>query len=163
MRLILSVILLALSCAAAQSQQLRPQSLQPVSDLPEIAADTTAVGETSGNTNSNIIFIEYELPAEFPGGSLALMKWLNSNLRYPKAARKNKIQGRVIVKFTVEKDGTIIDPQVVRGVDPDLDKEALRVIRSMPKWEPGKINGVPATTYFNLPINFKLNSSGQLQ
>ncbi|MBP3298334.1 MAG: energy transducer TonB [Muribaculaceae bacterium] len=156
MRLILSVILFAFSCVAAQAQQLRVPSLQPVSDLPEIAADTTAVGEASGNTNPNIIFVEYELPPVFPGGTPALMRWINSNLRYPEAARKNKIQGRVIVKFTIEKDGTVVDPKVVRSVDPDLDSEALRLIRSMPKWEPGKFDGVPWTTYFNLPINFKL-------
>lgn len=122
----------------------------------DITADTRAVGVISGNTGSDKIFESVEQQAQFPGGKTALLKWLSSNLRYPEAAQQNNIQGRVLVKFIIEKDGTVADPVIIHGVDPDLDKEAIRVIRSMPRWEPGKNNGVPARSYFTIPIGFKL-------
>ena len=97
-----------------------------------------------------------EQPAEFPGGMAKLMSWLSSNIRYPEAAAQNDIQGRVIVKFVVEKDGSIGNVTVVKGVDKDLDREAIRVVKKMPKWQPGKNNGVSVRSYFNLPVTFKL-------
>lgn len=103
------------------------------------------------------IFVAVEQQAEFPGGMPALMKWLGSNIRYPEAAQQNDVQGRVIVKFVVEKDGSVSQAQIVKGVDKDLDKEALRVVNKMPKWQPGKNNGVTVRSYFTLPVNFKLN------
>lgn len=102
------------------------------------------------------IFEAVEQPAEFPGGRSALAKWLSNNLRYPEVAQANNIQGRVVVKFTVEKDGSISNPTVVRGVDKDLDREAIRVVKKMPRWNAGKNNGVAVRSYFNLPVNFKL-------
>ena len=102
------------------------------------------------------IFVAVEQPAQFPGGQAALMKWLGNNIRYPEAAQQNDIQGRVIVKFVVEKDGSIGQAQVVRGVDKDLDREALRVVKKMPSWQPGKNNGVAVRSYFTLPVTFKL-------
>ena len=104
------------------------------------------------------IFQAVEQQAEFPGGQAALMKWLSNNIRYPEAAQQNDIQGRVIVKFVVEKDGSIGHAEIVRGVDRDLDKEALRVVNKMPKWQPGKNNGVAVRSYFTLPVTFKLQS-----
>lgn len=104
------------------------------------------------------IFIAVEQPAEFPGGQTALMKWLSQNIRYPEAAQQNDIQGRVIVKFVVEKDGSIGQASIVKGVDKDLDREALRVVKKMPKWQPGKNNGVAVRSYFNLPVTFKLQN-----
>lgn len=104
------------------------------------------------------IFEAVEQQASFPGGQGALMKWLNSNLRYPELAQQNNVQGKVIVKFTVEKDGSISNPVVVRGVDKELDKEALRVVRKMPKWSPGKNNGAAVRSYFTLPVTFKLQN-----
>ena len=97
-----------------------------------------------------------EQQAEFPGGMGALMKWLSNNIRYPEAAAQNDIQGRVIVKFVVEKDGSIGTVTVLKGVDKDLDKEAIRVVKKMPKWQPGKNNGVAVRCYYNLPVTFKL-------
>ena len=102
------------------------------------------------------IFVAVEQQAEFPGGQAALMKWLSNNIRYPEAAQQNDIQGRVIVKFVVEKDGSIGAASIVKGVDKDLDREALRVVKKMPKWQPGKNNGVAVRSYFNLPVTFKL-------
>ena len=102
------------------------------------------------------IFVAVEQQPEFPGGTAALMKWLASNVRYPQMALENGISGRVIVKFVVEKDGSVSGVTLVRGVDKDLDREAIRVVKSMPKWQPGKNNGQAVRCYFNLPVNFKL-------
>jgi protein TonB len=102
------------------------------------------------------IFVAVEQQPEFPGGTEALMKWLASNVRYPQMALENGISGRVIVKFVVEKDGSVSGVTLVRGVDKDLDREAIRVVKSMPKWQPGKNNGQAVRCYFNLPVNFKL-------
>lgn len=102
------------------------------------------------------IFVAVEQQAEFPGGLPALMKWLGNNIRYPEAAQQNDIQGRVIVKFVVEKDGSIGAADIVKGVDKDLDREAIRVVKKMPKWQPGKNNGVAVRSYFTLPVVFKL-------
>lgn len=102
------------------------------------------------------IFTAVEQQAQFPGGQSALMKYLSSNIRYPESAQQNDIQGRVIVKFVVEKDGSIGQAQVVKGVDRSLDQEALRVVKKMPKWQPGKNNGVAVRSWFTLPVTFKL-------
>ena len=102
------------------------------------------------------IFQAVEQQAEFPGGTQALMKWLSNNIRYPEAAQQNDVQGRVIVKFVVEKDGSVSQAQILKGVDKDLDKEALRVVNKMPKWQAGKNNGVAVRSYFTLPVQFRL-------
>ena len=102
------------------------------------------------------IFVAVEQQPEFPGGTAALTKWLANNVRYPQMALENGISGRVIVKFVVEKDGSVSGVTLVRGVDKDLDREAIRVVKSMPKWQPGKNNGQAVRCYFNLPVNFKL-------
>ena len=102
------------------------------------------------------IYVAVEKPTEFEGGQGALMKWISQNLRYPESALNNDIQGRVVVKFVVEKDGIITHAEIARSLDEDLDKEAaLRVVGLMPKWRPGMNNGVPVRSYFNLPITFK--------
>lgn len=102
------------------------------------------------------IFTSVELQAEFPGGQNAMFKWLASNIKYPETAQQNNVQGKVVCKFIVEKDGSISNVEILRGVDPDLDGEAMRVIRAMPKWNPGMNNGKVVRSYFNLPISFKL-------
>lgn len=104
------------------------------------------------------IFVAVQQQAEFPGGQQALMKWLNSNIRYPEAAQQNDIQGRVIVRFVVEKDGSVSQATIAKGVDKDLDREALRVVKKMPKWQPGKNNGVAVRSYFTLPVTFRLQN-----
>lgn len=102
------------------------------------------------------IFTVVENQPEFPGGQSAMMKYLNDNIKYPVIAQENGIQGRVICNFVVERDGSITDVQVVRGQDPSLDKEAVRVIKSMPKWIPGKQRGQPVRVRFTLPVVFRL-------
>jgi protein TonB len=106
--------------------------------------------------DEQVIFQVVETMPQFPGGEQALFKFLNENIKYPVIAQENGIQGRVICQFVVNTDGSIVDIQVVRGVDPSLDKEAVRVIQSMPKWIPGKQRGKPVRVRFTLPINFKL-------
>ena len=88
-----------------------------------------------------------------------LFQSLNQNVRYPEEAFLANEQGRVIVKFIVEADGTIGDAQLVHGVSPSLDQEALRVVKTMPKWTPAKVNGKPVASWFNLPITFKLQDN----
>jgi protein TonB len=102
------------------------------------------------------IFVVVEEQPEFPGGNTAMMKFLSNNIKYPVIAQENGIQGRVITNFVVERDGSITDVQVVRGVDPSLDKEAIRVIQSMPKWKAGKQRGSAVRVRFTLPVVFRL-------
>lgn len=107
-------------------------------------------------TEPEVIFMAVEQPAEFPGGQAAMMRWIGENLRYPETAKENGISGRVIVKLVIEKDGTVSNPTIVKGVDPDLDREALRLVRSMPAWTPGRMNGRLVRSYFMLPVRFSL-------
>ena len=102
------------------------------------------------------IFDMVEQMPTFPGGNAELMSFLAKNIKYPTIAQENGTQGRVIVQFVVEKDGSIADARVARGVDPYLDKEALRVIKSMPHWIPGKQNGKPVRVKYTVPVMFKL-------
>ena len=102
------------------------------------------------------IFTAVEQPASFPGGNAAMMKWLNSNLKYPERAMQNDISGRVIVQFVVNADGSIEQVKVAKGVDKDLDAEAIRVVKKMPKWQPGKNNGHAVRSMFTLPVTFRL-------
>ena len=104
------------------------------------------------------IFVVVEEQPEFPGGNAAMMKFLGDNIRYPVIAQENGIQGRVICNFVVERDGSITDVQVVRGVDPSLDREAVRVIQQMPRWKPGKQRGSAVRVRFTLPVVFRLQN-----
>lgn len=103
------------------------------------------------------IFQVVEAMPEFPGGTAELMKWLQKNINYPTISQENGVQGRVIVQFVVNRDGSIVDPVVLRSVDPYLDKEALRVVSAMPKWKPGEQRGKTVRVKFTLPIQFRLN------
>ena len=104
----------------------------------------------------NKVFDVVEQMPSFPGGQSALMQFLQSNVKYPVVAQENGVQGRVVVSFVVERDGSITDVQVVRSVDPSLDREAQRVVRSMPKWIPGKQNGQAVRVKYNVPVSFRL-------
>ena len=104
-----------------------------------------------------VVFVIVESMPEFPGGQQASFKYLSENVKYPVIAQENGIQGRVICQFVVNKDGSIVDVEVVRsGGDPSLDKEAVRVIKSMPKWKPGKQRGKAVRVKYTVPVNFKL-------
>lgn len=119
----------------------RTQALSPV-----------AVDENDNPLNFQVV----ERLPEFPGGMVEFMKWLTKNLKYPVLAQQQKIQGKVLVAFIINKDGTVTDQKVIKSVSPELDREALRVIRIMPKWKPGEDHGKPCRTYFSIPIIFKL-------
>ncbi|HOU68990.1 MAG TPA: energy transducer TonB [Paludibacteraceae bacterium] len=102
------------------------------------------------------IFTIVEEKPSFPGGDKALMEYLQKNMKYPTIAAENGIKGRVMVTFVVNKDGKIVDVKVLRGVDPSLDKEAIRVVSAMPAWKPGKQSGKPVRTQYTLPVVFRL-------
>lgn len=103
------------------------------------------------------IFVIVEENPQFPdGGTAGLLQYLGKNIKYPTIPQENGTQGRVTVQFVVNKDGSIVDVKVIRGVDPYLDKEAVRVISTMPKWIPGKQRGVPVRCKFTVPVTFKL-------
>ena len=104
-----------------------------------------------------VVFMVVESMPEFPGGQQALFKYLAENVKYPVIAQENGIQGRVICQFVVNKDGSIVDVVAVRSSgEPSLDKEAIRVIKSMPKWKPGKQRGKPVRVKYTVPVNFRL-------
>ena len=102
------------------------------------------------------VFTAVEQMPQFPGGESELLKYLGSHINYPPMAAENNIQGRVVVKFVVKKDGNVGEVIVLRGKDPDLDKEAVRVVKSLPKFIPGKMNGQPVAVWYTVPVNFKL-------
>ena len=102
------------------------------------------------------IFEVVENMPEFPGGNAALMQFLSKNIKYPTIAQENGTQGRVIVQFVVNRDGSVVDPVVVRSVDPYLDKEALRVIGQMPKWKAGMQRGKAVRVKYTVPVMFRL-------
>lgn len=103
-------------------------------------------------------FVTVEQMPTFPGGEAEMQKFIREHLRYPVVAQESGIQGRVTLRFVVSKTGAIENVTVVRGIDPSCDKEAVRVVQSMPKWIPGKQNGMNVPVYFNLPIQFKLQN-----
>lgn len=107
--------------------------------------------------NSTRVYDVVEQMPSFPGGISGLRTYLNQNIRYPAEAQENCVQGRVVVSFVVGKDGHISDVTVLRSVDPSLDKEAIRVIRNMPRWSPGKQGGEPVRVRYNVPVSFRLN------
>lgn len=101
-------------------------------------------------------FQSVEQMPQFPGGDAELLKFVSSNLRYPTIAAENGIEGLVVVRFVVNKDGVVSDAEVLRSLDPSCDKEAIRVVKSMPKWVPGKQNGRNVAVYYTLPVRFQL-------
>lgn len=103
-------------------------------------------------------FTSVEQMPQYPGGDAELMKYIATNLKYPVIAQENGVQGQVVIRFVVTKDGDISDVQVLRSLDPSCDKEAVRVVKSMKKWIPGKQNGRAVAVYFTLPVRFKLQN-----
>ena len=146
-----------------------PTSIEPISATNHTNDKKTRTSETNvanpisssqlidneTTLNDNEIFVVIDEQAEFPGGLPALMKWLSQQIRYPEAAQQNDIQGRVVVRFVVEKDGSIGQVTIVKGINKDLDSEAIRVVKNMPKWHPGKNNGIPVRSYFQSPCDIQ--------
>ena len=111
---------------------------------------------TAQTKKNNMVYDVVEVMPQFPGGQTAMLQYMMKNIKYPKQAMKEGIQGRVTVSFIVEKDGRVSNVRLLRSVQPLLDKEAIRVVKSMPKWSPGKQKGKPVRVRFNLPVMFKL-------
>ena len=156
-----------------------PPEVAPINETLEIVADDADVEETviaSSEETGQAVEVKYvpvtvveeepeeqtifevvEQMPEFPNGGMAgLMQFLSKNIKYPTIAQENGTQGRVTVQFVVNKDGSIVDAKVIRGVDPYLDKEALRVIGTMPKWKPGMQRGKPVRVKYTVPVMFRL-------
>ena len=161
-----------------KDNEVRPEDMMKSQD--EILSTNTAIGafDVKGNDEAgevlkakeviatepvkpkeeeNKVFDVVEQMPSFPGGQAALMNYLNSNIKYPVIAEENGIQGRVVVQFVVGKDGSISNVHVVKSVDPSLDKEAVRVVKNMPRWIPGKQNGQSVTVRYTLPVTFRLS------
>ena len=139
-----------ISCSqdASQTEDAKEEVVAPVSpEAKEAPADSTAKEE---------VFMVAEQMPEFPGGMKEMLKFLQDNVKYPENAMKNNVQGRVIVQFVIEKDGTPTEFKVVRAVDPDLDAEALRVLKTMPKWKPGMQKGEVVRVKYTVPVTFRL-------
>ncbi len=112
--------------------------------------------EIADEVEEEKVFDVVEQMPSYPGGDAALFKYLSDNIKYPTIAEENGVQGRVIVTFVVERDGSITDVKIVRAVDPSLDREAVRVVKSMPSWIPGKQNGKSVRVKYTLPVTFRL-------
>jgi len=121
----------------------------------DVAVNTTPPPAPAEEVSTKVFTVVEQMPS-FPGGMGALNSYLHDNVHYPTVAQENGVQGRVVISFVVERDGSISDVQVARSIDPSLDKEAVRVIKSMPKWQPGKQNGSSVRVKYNVPVNFKL-------
>jgi protein TonB len=135
-----------------KSEQKAEQSKKPTVDV------KTPNGVVSKNVpEPDKVFDVVEQMPLFSGGQVELMKYLSANVKYPVEASKKGIQGRVIVQFVVEKDGTISNVKVVNNADEQLKEEAIRVVKTMPKWVPGKQNGKEVRVKYTLPVTFRLN------
>ena len=114
-------------------------------------------------TDSSHLFIDNEENAKFPGGEQAYFKWLSDNIKYPKDCLKEKVEGRVIVNFTIEKDGSITDVKTWKSPHSSLSKEAERLVKAMPKWKPARYMDEPIRQRFTLPIVFRLGEDGKVK
>ena len=119
----------------------------------------TIIEQPEEEIPDDFVWENVEKMPQFPGGDVALQKWLYDNLVYPTIAAENGIQGRVSCQFTVNTDGTVVDIEIVRGRDPSLDKEAMRVLKKLPNFIPGEQRGKKVRVKFNLPVTFRLQNS----
>ena len=149
---------------AHEPDEQRPQ-LMGIPPAPIIAPDTLqdncsepkSMVVRTDTISEDVIFGDVpEQAASFPGGHNALREFIDNNLRYPDILDTSSVQGRVVVRFVIEKDGTVTNPKVVKSIDPVLDQEALRIVSIMPKWIPAKMNGKAIRTTYTVPVNFRL-------
>lgn len=131
------------------------QAKHITTDVRGTAADTVQVADDDSIVEKEI-FVDWETFPEYPGGPEAMKEYINSYRQYPQEAKERGKQGRVIVQFIVEEDGTLTGEQVLKPVDPQLDAEAIRIARSMPKWKLGEISGKPTRMRFTFPVSFRL-------
>lgn len=131
--------------------------LTKISEIPNVSDETEEETITPAVDQSKV-YPASEVAPQFPGGEAAMMRWISEHLRYPLAAQENNVQGRVIVGFTVTKTGKPDDFKIIRGKDRDLDMEAIRVVKTLPDFIPGKIKGIPVDVSYTVPITFRLSS-----
>lgn len=142
--------------AAEQTQEGDPNAEEVIA-APEVSTGPTKVeAAVEAAPKEEEIFTVVEQSPEFPGGMSALGQWLGKNIRYPAAAQRANVAGKVFVSFVVNTDGSIQDVSVLKGLGFGTDEEAVRVVKSMPKWKPGKQSGRPVRVKYNLPISFQL-------
>ena len=125
-------------------------------EIEDTESDEDIAIEIEEESDDDFFMVVENMP-EFPGGDLGLMKYIQKNVKYPPIAKEYNITGKVYVSFIVDKSGSVTNVKVVRGVDKNLDAEALRVVKSLPKYKPGKQRGKPVRVMFTIPINFTLN------
>ena len=160
--LMLPAVALSVTVASASNQDIKTADKEnKVTTIQVVNAENgqtgnAAVWKVEPKEDSNEAFLVVEEQPEFPGGTEGLLEYIKNNIKYPEKSMENKIQGRVLVTFVVNKDGSISDAEVVKSVDPELDAEALRVISGMPAWTPGKQKGETVRVKFTVPVAFKL-------
>ena len=135
--------------SGADDLERNPASTQTANEQPRMA-------QPSDDVNLPIAMVEQK--PSFPGGDAAMYKWLGEQIHYPADAAEEGVQGRVVVQFIVKKDGSIADVKVARGKHPSLDREAVRIVKAMPRWSPGRNNGQSVNVSYTLPITFKLQN-----
>lgn len=140
----------------AEIEETNLASLDDQTEFIDISALEEIVLEPEPEPDDVPFQIVEDMP-EFPGGQQALLKYLSDHIKYPSICRENNIQGRVVLQFIVNKDGSIVDVEVIKPVNPSLDKEAVRVVSTMPKWKAGSQRGKPVRVKYTLPVNFRLN------
>lgn len=139
--------------AETDGDEEKPSATEEVLPEPTPADEQPAIANATNDPDK--LRIVEDLP-EFPGGAVEMMKWLTKNLRYPKTAQSRRVQGKVVVSFIVNTDGSISDQKIVKSLDPDCDREAMRVMAMMPSWKAGIQNDRPCRTMVAIPIVFKL-------
>lgn len=150
-QILLSVIfILSMSCLSAQVIE-----ADEIVSVDSVVTDTGTIYTTKARFGSNVYTFVEKMP-EYPGGIHALMEYLGKNMKYPKAARKNGIEGKVYLQFIVASDGSIHNITIINAIGGGCEEEAVRVVKNMPRWSPGYANGEAVDVYYRLPILFKL-------
>ena len=127
-----------------------------LTSISAIASNRGAYSLARDSVGGEVVFVDYEQQPQFPGGETALLKYLQENIKYPPKALKDSIQGRVVVQFVVDKAGSVGEVKVVHSVNKDLDDEAVRLIKTLPKFYPGRQNGQAIAVWYTVPVTFKL-------
>lgn len=161
MRLMVAMVcVMSFIVARAQQsvQNVNPDYTQGTPDLNKQVMRESIISDKPAPTDEKVYVVTMvEMKPEFPGGESEMYNWLAEHMVYPAQAVEDGAQGRVVVTFIISKEGNIEDAKVVRSRHPALDAEALRLVKAMPRWTPGKMNGVPVRVSYTLPITFKLN------
>ena len=145
----------------AISDAVTSESIEKADTLQGKPTKIVIVGDKENPDNKEEPYTMVEQMPQFPGGMKALMEYISTNLRYPEDAKQEKTEGRVIARFTVKEDGSITDVNIIRGVSPSIDAEAVRVLSGMPKWEPGMQNGKTVPTLYTVPVVFRIIEDGK--